>query len=160
MHSYSYATQEAQTRRLADFAFMIRDYRLATSMYDLVRKDFMNDKAWLHYAAASVSVRSGATGLVTFTNRDAQRLAGLSQLMISTQSSLPLSKDINSYLEQALSVTNTLVNGSAKLDDLKAAVLYQQGFEAIGGFRFITTLFTRVAGEVRRASVMCRIVGQ
>jgi hypothetical protein len=69
--------------------------------------------------------------------------------MISTQTSLPLSKDINSYLEQALSATNILVQGSAKLDDLKAAVLYQQGFETVGGFGYITTLFTRVAGEVR-----------
>lgn len=51
---YPYQTQEAQTRRLADFAFMICDYRLASSVYETARKDFTNDKAWRYYASATV----------------------------------------------------------------------------------------------------------
>jgi hypothetical protein len=68
--------------------------------------------------------------------------------MISVQESVPLSKDITTYLEQALSATNILMLGSAKVDDLRAAILYQRGLEVVGNFRSITSLFTRIAGEV------------
>lgn len=46
-------TQEAIMRRLADFAFMLRDWKLAMSTYDLLRTDFQNDKAWKYHAAAN-----------------------------------------------------------------------------------------------------------
>ncbi|KAK4661019.1 hypothetical protein QC762_124080 [Podospora pseudocomata] len=44
---------EAIMRRLADFAFMLRDWKLAMSTYDLLRTDFQNDKAWKYHAAAN-----------------------------------------------------------------------------------------------------------
>ena len=44
--SYPPSTPEAQMRKLADYAFMLRDWRLAHSTFDIVRKDFANDKAW------------------------------------------------------------------------------------------------------------------
>lgn len=40
-------------RKLADYAFMLRDFKLAQSTYDLLRSDFDNDKAWKHYAGAN-----------------------------------------------------------------------------------------------------------
>ena len=46
-------TPEAIMRRLADFAFMLRDWKLAMSTYDLLRSDFQNDKAWKYHAAAN-----------------------------------------------------------------------------------------------------------
>lgn len=52
---YPYQTQEAQTRRLADLAFMMCDYRLAANLYEIARKDFLADKAWRYYASATVS---------------------------------------------------------------------------------------------------------
>ena len=52
---YPHASLEAQTRRLADFAFMTRDYKLAASMYDLGRRDYANDKAAKYIAGANVS---------------------------------------------------------------------------------------------------------
>jgi trafficking protein particle complex subunit 8 len=52
--SYPPATPEAQMRKLADYAFMLRDFRLAHSTYDIVRKDFVNDKAWKYAAGAQV----------------------------------------------------------------------------------------------------------
>lgn len=39
-------------RKLADYAFMLRDYRLAQSVYDMLRTDYANDKAWKHQAGA------------------------------------------------------------------------------------------------------------
>lgn len=46
-------TPEAIMRKLADYAFMLRDWKLAMSTYDLLRGDFQNDKAWQYHAAAS-----------------------------------------------------------------------------------------------------------
>ncbi|KAF2129558.1 hypothetical protein P153DRAFT_340532 [Dothidotthia symphoricarpi CBS 119687] len=44
---------EAIMRRLADYCFMMRDWKLALSTYDILRTDFQNDKAWRHYAGAA-----------------------------------------------------------------------------------------------------------
>jgi hypothetical protein len=40
-------------RNLADYAFMLRDFKLAQSTYDILRSDFDNDKAWKYYAGAN-----------------------------------------------------------------------------------------------------------
>lgn len=50
--SYPPKAAEAQLRKLADFAFMLRDWRLAHSVYDMLRKDYSNDKAWRYHAGA------------------------------------------------------------------------------------------------------------
>ncbi|KAK4459235.1 ER-golgi trafficking TRAPP I complex 85 kDa subunit-domain-containing protein [Cladorrhinum samala] len=50
---YRPESPEAIMRRLADFAFMLRDWKLAMSTYDLLRSDFQNDKAWRYHAAAN-----------------------------------------------------------------------------------------------------------
>lgn len=50
---YSPDTSEAILRQLGDYAFMLRDWKLANATYELVRTDFANDKAWKHHAAAT-----------------------------------------------------------------------------------------------------------
>lgn len=52
--SYPPSSPEAQMRKLADFAFMLRDWKLAHGVYDMLRTDFNNDKAWKYHAAAHV----------------------------------------------------------------------------------------------------------
>lgn len=44
---------EALMRKLADYAFMLRDWKLSQSTYELLRSDFSNDKAWSYHAAAN-----------------------------------------------------------------------------------------------------------
>lgn len=44
---------EAILRKMADFAFMLRDWKLSSSTYELLRTDFGNDKAWRHHAGAN-----------------------------------------------------------------------------------------------------------
>lgn len=44
---------EAIMRKLADYAFMLRDWKLSMSTYELLRSDFSNDKAWKYHAAAN-----------------------------------------------------------------------------------------------------------
>jgi trafficking protein particle complex subunit 8 len=51
--TYHYNTQEATLRKMADYAFMLRDYKLAASTYELLRTDFGNDKAWKYLAGAN-----------------------------------------------------------------------------------------------------------
>ncbi|KAL1843337.1 hypothetical protein VTJ49DRAFT_2154 [Mycothermus thermophilus] len=50
---YRADSPEAIMRRLADYAFMLRDWKLAMSTYDLLRTDFQNDRAWKYHAAAN-----------------------------------------------------------------------------------------------------------
>ncbi|KAF2861845.1 hypothetical protein K470DRAFT_195910, partial [Piedraia hortae CBS 480.64] len=44
---------EAVMRKLADYAVMLRDYRLAHGTYKILCQDFKHDRAWKYYAAAS-----------------------------------------------------------------------------------------------------------
>ncbi|KAH8594488.1 ER-golgi trafficking TRAPP I complex 85 kDa subunit-domain-containing protein [Bisporella sp. PMI_857] len=50
---YPPGVDEAVLRKLADYAFMLRDWKLAHSTYDLLRSDFNGDKAWRYHAAAN-----------------------------------------------------------------------------------------------------------
>ena len=50
---YAPDSLEATMHRLADYAFMIRDWTLAASVYEMLRADFGDDKAWSHQAAAN-----------------------------------------------------------------------------------------------------------
>ncbi|KAI8942525.1 hypothetical protein NX059_000588 [Plenodomus lindquistii] len=74
---------EAIMRRLADYCFMLRDWKLALSTYDILRTDFQNDKAWRHYAGAS-------------------EMAALSALMSPTpMSSKNRAENIDTWIEAA-----------------------------------------------------------
>lgn len=50
---YPPETPEATMRQLGDYAFMLRDWKLAYSTYDFLRADFGHDKAWSYHAAAN-----------------------------------------------------------------------------------------------------------
>ncbi len=50
---YGAEASEAVLRKLADYAFMLRDWKLAMSTYDILRGDYTSDKAWKHHAAAN-----------------------------------------------------------------------------------------------------------
>lgn len=51
--TYRWDAPESLLRKLADYAFMLRDYKLAASTYELLRSDYANDKAWKHLAGAN-----------------------------------------------------------------------------------------------------------
>lgn len=50
---YAAEAPEAIMRKLADYAFMLRDWKLSMTTYELLRSDFSNDKAWRYHAAAN-----------------------------------------------------------------------------------------------------------
>ncbi|KAL2864485.1 TRAPP III-specific subunit 85 family protein [Aspergillus lucknowensis] len=68
---YDYDNDEALLRRMADYAFMLRDWKLSSSTYELLRSDYANDKAWKHHAGAyemcAVSTLLNPVGLGTKT---------------------------------------------------------------------------------------------
>ena len=49
---YVQDSPEALMHRLADYAFILRDWKLSSSIYDILRTDFGDDKAWKHHAIA------------------------------------------------------------------------------------------------------------
>ncbi len=53
---YPHQAQHAQTRRLADLAFMLGDYKLAADVYDHASRDYRDDKAWRYFSSACVSI--------------------------------------------------------------------------------------------------------
>ncbi|KAF2645338.1 hypothetical protein P280DRAFT_465189 [Massarina eburnea CBS 473.64] len=74
---------EALMRKLADYCFMLRDYKLGLSTYDILRTDFQNDKAWRHYAGAA-------------------EMAAISALLTTgPQSSKTRTENIDSWIEAA-----------------------------------------------------------
>ncbi|OLL23312.1 Transport protein particle subunit trs85-2, partial [Neolecta irregularis DAH-3] len=62
--AYPVDSDEARLRKMADYAAMLRDWRLAHSTYEFLRRDYGNDKAWKHHAGA-------------------QEMAAVSQLMVN-----------------------------------------------------------------------------
>lgn len=67
---YGADTAEATMRRLADYAFMLRDWKLALSTYELLRTDFASDKAWKYLAGANeMAAISTLLGSSTATSR-------------------------------------------------------------------------------------------
>lgn len=49
---YHLESSESQLRRLADYSFMLRDYSFAYNVYEILKKDHTNDKAWSYLASS------------------------------------------------------------------------------------------------------------
>ena len=74
---------EATMRQLADYAIMLRDWKLAYTTYDILRSDFAHAKAWAYHAAAN-------------------EMAAVSFLLLSSSQSKVRCEIIDQMLETAL----------------------------------------------------------
>ena len=133
---------EALSRRLADFAFMLRDYRFASSVYDSLRRDTAQDRAWRYSAAAT-------------------EMYGLSCLLSHsfflpstppTASPTPFASishtDILSWLEQAvLAYQGRAPANQIQLDALRITILYYEAWKTIGEWRGVSAALVRSAAE-------------
>lgn len=140
--SYPLVSVEALTRRLADFAFVLRDYRFASSVYDSLRRDTAQDRAWRYSAAAT-------------------EMYGLSLLLShpyflpSTPPTPPTSPfttlqhtDISSWLEQAVSAYQGRAPANQiQLDALRVTVLYYEAWKTIGEWRGVGLALVKSAGD-------------
>ncbi|KAJ2723822.1 hypothetical protein GGI07_002361 [Coemansia sp. Benny D115] len=53
---FRYDSPEAMLRQLADYSFMLKDFRFAQSVYQVARRDYLAEKAWKCYAGAQEMV--------------------------------------------------------------------------------------------------------
>ncbi|KAK0546623.1 hypothetical protein OC845_004521 [Tilletia horrida] len=127
---YPAAAVESLTRRLADFAFMTRDLRLAASLYETVRKDFVNDKAWKHAAGASEML--GVCQFLTGANNPAANFAEAEAL---------LGQACHEY-----SLSNS------QLSAIRASLLYYEAQRSVGAWRTVEPTLVRAAGFAEEIS--------
>ncbi|CAJ0823061.1 10537_t:CDS:10 [Entrophospora sp. SA101] len=121
---YHYNSPEAQMRKLADYAFMLRDYKFAYSIYDTVKKDFSADKEWKYSAGA-------------------QEMIGICLLIALTKISSRI--DIDHHFEQAVnSYLNIL---KMPFYATKSTLLYFELLKYRGLYKDAPSALVRVAGE-------------
>lgn len=138
---YPVNSPDGLSRRLADFAFMLRDYRYAAGVYDSLRRDYVQDKAWRYAAAAN-------------------EMVGLSQLLSNSfflpntppGSIVPFTTlqhtEISTCLENAvISYYQHGPPGHIQLDALRATVLYYEAWKAIQEWRGVGSALVKGAGE-------------
>ena len=77
---YPPETPEATMRQLGDYAFMLRDWKLAHSTYELLRADFSHDKAWGYHAAAN-EMAAITSLLVPQTYNSKHKLEAVDQIL-------------------------------------------------------------------------------
>ncbi|WAR53588.1 hypothetical protein PtB15_3B96 [Puccinia triticina] len=134
--SYPHQSQEAQTRRLADFSFMLGDYKFASQMYDYLRKDAFNDQAWPYYSSATQMI-----GLCTLLQSSISQRSKLDIdlqrfLFDHTQPTASIShlRIVMIYYEMAKSFGNPSLMASSLIrvattgqyDDLTSGLIYEQ----------------------------------
>ncbi|GAA6061352.1 hypothetical protein JCM10212_004833 [Sporobolomyces blumeae] len=128
---YPYQAQESQSRRLADLAFVLGDYKLAGGIYDQCTKDYRGDKAWKHYSAA-------------------MRMAGLCQILsLPPAAALPTAPSPDSYLVSSI-LTNpslTALPAPLDLDLIRSTMLYHHLYLARRDVRFSPVALVRAAGD-------------
>ncbi|CED84527.1 Protein with predicted involvement in meiosis (GSG1) [Phaffia rhodozyma] len=126
---YPYTSPDAISRRLADFAFMLRDYRFASGVYDSIRKDYGTDKAWKYQAGAT-------------------EMYGLTLLLLYPPASRPAHPDI--HLQQAVQIY--ALRPTLQLDATRTTILYYETYLFLGEYTHIVPALMRAAGEVEEVS--------
>jgi hypothetical protein len=147
--SYAANSVEALSRRLADFAFMLRDYRYAAGVYDTLRRDFAQDRAW-RYASAATEMY-GLSTLLSHTF-----FLPSSPPSHATPHTTLQHTEIASWLEQAVAAYNARGAGNIQLDALRATVLYYEAWKALGEWRSVGAALVRAAGEADE--VPCAVI--
>ncbi|KAI8641827.1 ER-golgi trafficking TRAPP I complex 85 kDa subunit-domain-containing protein [Parasitella parasitica] len=121
---YPYAAPEAQMRKLADYAFMLRDYKFAHTIYDTVRRDYATEKAYKHHAGT-------------------QEMMGICLLM----SSQPLTNktDVDRHFE--LAVQQYLGRCRSPYHATRTTIIYYELLKARRLWKDIPTALVRMTGE-------------
>ncbi|KAI8599084.1 ER-golgi trafficking TRAPP I complex 85 kDa subunit-domain-containing protein [Dissophora ornata] len=121
---YHHASPEAQMRKLADWAFMLRDYKFALSVYETVKKDFTADKAWKYYGGA-------------------QEMIGLCHLM--SPQPLGSKNDADHYFESA--VNSYIHKAKSPFFASRATLLCYELFKQRNMFRDAPITLTRMTAD-------------
>ncbi|KAI8903728.1 ER-golgi trafficking TRAPP I complex 85 kDa subunit-domain-containing protein [Gorgonomyces haynaldii] len=127
---YYYHSPEMMMRRLGDFAFMIRDYKYAQGIYDMLRKDFDKQGRYLGGVLEMLSVSLLMQGLSSDCRRKQymEQAIGLYEPLkplLAIRASMwytDLLKDLKYYREAA----QHLIKYSADDSDYKCALFLEQ----------------------------------
>ncbi|KAK8861544.1 hypothetical protein IAR55_002366 [Kwoniella newhampshirensis] len=139
---YPISAVEALSRRLADFAFMLRDYRFAGNVYDSLRRDFAQDRA-IRYAAAATEMY----GLCLLLSHNFFLPSSPPTVAPTPFTNLQHS-EITSWLEQAVITYHQRGPASQiQLDALRVTVLYYEAWKALGEWRGVGAALVKSAGE-------------
>lgn len=121
---YPYAAPEAQMRKLADYAFMLRDYKFAHTIYDTVRRDYATEKAYKYHAGT-------------------QEMMGICLLM--TNQPLTNKTDVDRHFE--LAVQQYLGRCRSPYHATRTTVVYYELLKARRMWKDIPTALVRMTGE-------------
>ncbi|KAI9496625.1 ER-golgi trafficking TRAPP I complex 85 kDa subunit-domain-containing protein [Zychaea mexicana] len=121
---YPYSAPEAQMRKLADYAFMIRDYKFAHTIYDTVRRDYATDKAYKYHAGT-------------------QEMIGICLLMMNQH--LRSKTDVDRNFE--LAVQQFLGRCRSPFQATRTTVMYYELLKAHRMWKEVPTALVRMTGE-------------
>ncbi|BGP21457.1 (transport protein particle) complex protein Trs85 [Rhodotorula toruloides] len=134
---YHHSSTASQSRRLADLAFILEDYKLAQQVYESLAKDYRQDKAWRYYSAAI-------------------RMAGLCQLLQlsppASPSALPpaLPSGLNPDYNLLLALQTPLAASTPAVgdfDSLRSTLLYYDLYRLFSLAHLAPYALVRTAGE-------------
>ncbi|KAI8149716.1 ER-golgi trafficking TRAPP I complex 85 kDa subunit-domain-containing protein [Fennellomyces sp. T-0311] len=121
---YPYSAPEAQLRKLADYAFMIHDYKFAHTIYDTVRRDYATDKAYKYHAGT-------------------QEMIGICLLMMNQP--LRSKTDVDRNFE--LAVQQYLGRCRSPFQATRTTVMYYELLKAHRMWKEVPTALVRMTGE-------------
>jgi hypothetical protein len=121
---YPHNAPEAQMRKLADFAFMLRDYKFAASIYEAVKRDYATDKAWKHHAGV-------------------QEMIGTCLLLANQP--LPSKNEVDQAYEKA--VQQYLTRCMSSFFATRSTVIYYELLKSRRMWREVPTALVRMTGE-------------
>ncbi|CAO3654024.1 unnamed protein product [Mucor hiemalis] len=123
---YPAASPEAQMRKLADFAFMLRDYKFAQTIYDTVRRDYATEKTYKYHAGT-------------------QEMIGICSLLVSSQQQ-PLNKtDVDRNFE--LAVQQYIGRCRSPFHATRTTVVYYELLKWRNMWKDVPTALVRMTGE-------------
>jgi hypothetical protein len=134
--SYGPESTEWQTRRLADMAFLFGMYTFSHQLYQYVKKDFLNDQAWLYHGGAlemaaltlylsSNQLTSKNFPLYYLDNALNYFLNTCMQPMLAVRCAI-ISVEILSRIGMHLEAANQLIRLTSTLSDLFSGVLLEK----------------------------------
>lgn len=121
---YPFGAPEAQMRKLADYAFMIRDYKFAHTIYDTVRRDYATDKAYKYHAGT-------------------QEMIGICLLMMNQ----PLRSKVDADRNFELAVQQYLGRCRTPFHATRTTVIYYELLKAHRMWKEVPTALVRMTGE-------------
>ncbi|KAJ2557795.1 hypothetical protein EV175_001134, partial [Coemansia sp. RSA 1933] len=123
---YVYDSPEAMLRKLADYSFMLKDFKFAQSVYQVARRDFQSEKTWKCYAGA-------------------QEMVGISKLMMEIHAT---KAEFASNFEDAISMYLYKTQTQQHFLAVRCIILYYELLKHHRLFSFAPGALLRAPGSV------------